>query len=96
MYSGKDVPAVGVSIGVERVFTVLEARLRAEAEAASRKLRATRTQVLVGAFGKGLQVRHHRRCYAPPPEPVRGCRAAFYAAVLCTRWRYPTWCIDLA
>jgi histidyl-tRNA synthetase len=57
MYSGKDVPAVGVSIGVERVFAVLEAKLRAEAEAASRKLRSTRTQVLVGAFGKGLQVR---------------------------------------
>lgn len=64
MYSGKDVPAVGVSIGVERVFTVLEARLRAEAEAASRKLRSTRTQVLIGAFGKGLQVRSARAGHA--------------------------------
>lgn len=57
MYSGKDVPAVGVSIGVERVFTVLEAKLRAQAKAANRNIRATKTQVLVGSFGKGLQVR---------------------------------------
>jgi histidyl-tRNA synthetase len=56
MYSGKDVPAVGVSIGVERVFTVLEAKLRAQAEAAKRSIRETKTQVLVGSFGKGLQV----------------------------------------
>lgn len=57
MYSGKDVPAVGVSIGVERVFTVLEGKLRAQALAANRSIRATKTQVLVGSFGKGLQVR---------------------------------------
>jgi hypothetical protein len=56
MYSGKDVPAVGVSIGVERVFTVLETKLRAQAQAANRSIRATKTQVLVGSFGKGMQV----------------------------------------
>lgn len=59
MYSGKDVPAVGVSIGVERVFTVLEAKLRAQAQAENRNIRATKTQVLVGSFGKGLQVRFY-------------------------------------
>ena len=46
MFSGKDVPAVGCSIGIERVFSVLEARKRAEAKAANNgSIRATYTQV---------------------------------------------------
>lgn len=45
MFSGKDVPAVGVSIGVERVFSVLESRMRAKAKAANNGfIRATTTQ----------------------------------------------------
>jgi histidyl-tRNA synthetase len=32
MFSGKEVPAVGVSIGIERVFAIMEAQLRARAE----------------------------------------------------------------
>ena len=32
MFSGKEVPAVGVSIGIERVFAIMEAQLRAQAE----------------------------------------------------------------
>ncbi len=28
MFSGKDVPAVGVSIGIERVFSIMEAQVR--------------------------------------------------------------------
>ena len=28
MFSGKDVPAVGVSIGIERVFAIMEAQVR--------------------------------------------------------------------
>lgn len=28
MFSGKDVPAVGVSIGIERVFTIMEGQVR--------------------------------------------------------------------
>ena len=56
MYSGKNVPAVGVSIGVERVFTIMEAQLRERADAAGKKIRSTKTQVLVGCFGKGFQV----------------------------------------
>lgn len=35
MFSGKEVPAVGVSIGIERVFAIMEAQLRAQAEAVS-------------------------------------------------------------
>lgn len=46
MFSGKDVPAVGCSIGIERVFSVLEARKRAEAKAANNgSIRSTYTQV---------------------------------------------------
>lgn len=33
MFSGKEVPAVGVSIGIERVFAIMEAQMRAAAEA---------------------------------------------------------------
>jgi histidyl-tRNA synthetase len=57
MYSGKDVAAVGVSIGVERVFAIMESLIRAQASAANKNIRATKTQVLVGCFGKGYQVR---------------------------------------
>ena len=32
MFSGKEVPAVGVSIGIERVFAIMEAQMRAAAE----------------------------------------------------------------
>ena len=60
MYSGKDVPAVGVSIGVERVFAIMEGQIRARAAEQGKRVRATRTQVLVGSFGKGYQVR--RQC----------------------------------
>ena len=57
MFSGKDVPAVGVSVGIERVFAILEARLRAKAAAAGATVRATETQVLVASIGNGLQVK---------------------------------------
>ena len=57
MYSGKNVPAVGVSIGIERVFSIMEGQIRAAAAAANKPVRATRTQVLVGCFGKGYQAR---------------------------------------
>jgi histidyl-tRNA synthetase len=56
MYSSKDVPAVGVSIGVERVFSIMEGQIRAKAKAEQKQIRETKTQVLIGSFGKGLQV----------------------------------------
>jgi histidyl-tRNA synthetase len=40
MFSGKDVPAVGVSIGIERVFAILEARTKERREAAKAKVLA--------------------------------------------------------
>jgi histidyl-tRNA synthetase len=56
MFSGKDVPAVGVSIGIERVFAILEARLRAEADSGGAPIRAAETAVLVASIGGGMQV----------------------------------------
>lgn len=46
MFSGKVVPAVGVSIGIERVFAILEEKAKSEA------IRATKTQILVAQIGK--------------------------------------------
>ena len=50
MFSSKDVPAVGVSIGIERVFNLLEDKIMAgckdESGAASGKIRETDTEVI--------------------------------------------------
>ena len=56
MFSGKDVPAVGVSIGIERVFSIMEGQARERAAAAGSIIRATETQVLVASIGSGMQV----------------------------------------
>lgn len=45
MFSGKDVPAVGVSVGIERVFSIMEAQARERAAASGKGIRATDTQV---------------------------------------------------
>ncbi|XP_032929068.1 histidine--tRNA ligase, cytoplasmic-like [Catharus ustulatus] len=47
---GRKVPCVGVSIGIERIFSILEQRLEASGE----KLRTTETQVLVATPQKHL------------------------------------------
>ncbi|KAG2427701.1 hypothetical protein HYH02_014533 [Chlamydomonas schloesseri] len=62
MFSGKDVPAVGVSIGIERVFAIMEAQMRERAAAAGKPLRAIETEVLVGSIGSGLQQRRMGLC----------------------------------
>jgi len=48
MFSGKDIPAVGVSIGIERVFAILEEKAK------SKRIRATKTQILIAQAGKKL------------------------------------------
>lgn len=48
MFSGKNIPAVGVSIGIERVFAILEEKAKNES------IRATKTQILVAQIGKKL------------------------------------------
>ena len=55
MFSGKDLPAVGVSIGIERVFAILEADTRQRAADLQARVRENETQVLVVSIGKGLQ-----------------------------------------
>ncbi|XP_039132063.1 histidine--tRNA ligase, cytoplasmic-like isoform X1 [Dioscorea cayenensis subsp. rotundata] len=50
MFSGKVVPAVGVSLGIERVFTIME-QLEKDR---NQVIRATETQVLVAILGKDL------------------------------------------
>jgi len=47
---GHKVPCVGFSVGVERIFTILEAKL----SAANVKARTTETQVLVASAQKGM------------------------------------------
>ncbi|XP_016098509.1 histidine--tRNA ligase, cytoplasmic-like [Sinocyclocheilus grahami] len=47
---GRKVPCVGVSIGIERIFSIMEQK----AEASSEKVRTTETQVLVASAQKNL------------------------------------------
>ncbi|XP_038652201.1 histidine--tRNA ligase isoform X1 [Scyliorhinus canicula] len=47
---GRKVPCVGVSIGIERIFSIMEQRL----EASDQKIRTTETQVLVATAQKKL------------------------------------------
>ena len=49
MFSGKDIPSVGGSVGIERVFAILEER-----EMQKGIIRATETQILVTSLGKNL------------------------------------------
>lgn len=50
MFSAKQVPAVGVSIGIERILAIVEAAVKAD----QGTIRRTNTQVLVGSIGDGL------------------------------------------
>ena len=45
MFSGKQVPAVGVSLGVERIFSILEQKYRGAAAESNGRIRETKTQV---------------------------------------------------
>ena len=49
MFSGKQIPAVGVSIGIERIFNILEDKFKDD-----HSLRPCETDVLVAAAGKNL------------------------------------------
>eukprot|EP00897_Mesotaenium_endlicherianum_P002848 jgi/Mesen1/2591/ME000164S01714 len=50
MFSGKQVPAVGMSLGIERVFTIMEELERKR----SQFIRSTETEVLVASIGGDL------------------------------------------
>jgi histidyl-tRNA synthetase len=49
MFSGKPIPSVGVSIGIERIFNILEENLKNDPS-----IRKTETLVLVTSIGKNL------------------------------------------
>ncbi len=49
MFSGKQIPAVGVSIGIERIFNILEEKYKNDSE-----IRSIDTEVLIAAIGKNL------------------------------------------
>ena len=71
MFSGKQVPAVGVSLGIERIFAILEAKHRQEAAASGGRIRETKTQVsFQGSSSQHLQECAHVYCvtmYRPCP-----------------------------
>ncbi|KAF9741015.1 hypothetical protein PMIN06_006620 [Paraphaeosphaeria minitans] len=51
MFSGKPIPCVGISFGVDRIFSITKARLDKNREAAA--LRPTEVDVFIMAFGGG-------------------------------------------
>jgi histidyl-tRNA synthetase len=53
-----NVPCVGLSIGVERLFAVMEAKLKKE----NLKIRATHTQVYIATPQKGLVEERLKLC----------------------------------
>ena len=57
--SGTQVPCVGVSIGIERVFTIMEARAKAQG-----KFKKPGVSVLVASVGKGMTVARLEVCAA--------------------------------
>lgn len=78
MFSGKDVPAVGVSIGIERIFNIMEEKARALAASEGCTIRETETQVLVASIGSGHQATRMRlasRLWARGIKvlPLEGC-----------------------
>lgn len=59
MFSGAPVPAVGVSVGIERIFAILE---DLERKRAGGNIRKTQTFVLVGSVGKDLLLERMKLC----------------------------------
>ena len=60
MFGKKQVPAVGLSLGIERIFTILEQKSREEAKKTKGKIRETKTRVLVMSADAGLQIERIR------------------------------------
>ncbi|XP_070552214.1 histidine--tRNA ligase, cytoplasmic-like isoform X1 [Ptychodera flava] len=55
---GKKVPCVGVSIGIERIFSIIEAKVNASEE----KIRTTQTQVMVVSAQKNMLEERMKLC----------------------------------
>lgn len=57
MFSNKTIPAIGVSIGIERVFAILEEKAKLDPT-----IRATQTQILIASIGKNMTVERLKVC----------------------------------
>lgn len=57
MFSGKDIPSVGGSIGIERIFNILEEKAKKAGE-----VRAIETEILVSSIGKNLTAKRLEAC----------------------------------
>lgn len=57
MFSGKNIPSVGGSIGIERIFSILE-----EKAIEKGNVRATETQILISSLGKNLTAKRLEAC----------------------------------
>lgn len=57
MFSGKNIPSVGGSIGIERIFSILE-----EKAIEKGNIRATETQILISSLGKNLTAKRLEAC----------------------------------
>ena len=57
MFSNKDLPAVGLSIGIERIFGLLEKKYETTAS-----VRACETEVLVASIGSGMVSERFKLC----------------------------------
>lgn len=56
-FSNKDIPSVGGSIGIERIFNILE-----EKEISKKSVRSKQTQILICSLGKGLTSKRLEVC----------------------------------
>lgn len=57
MFSSKNIPAVGVSVGIERIFSILEEKAKTDAS-----IRPTETQILIAQVGKNITTERLRIC----------------------------------
>jgi histidyl-tRNA synthetase len=94
MFSNKSIPAVGVSIGIERVFAILEEKAEKE-----KNIRATETEVLIGSIGKNMVCERLKVCnmlwehgikaetlYNDNPKPEKIMKYAFDTGIPLIVW----------
>jgi len=96
MFSGKDVPAVGVSIGIERIFAILERKLLQQADAAGATIRETQTQArtsLILPAAPSLDSSHV--CCQATKRPFTPYEAASEAAFWTRFRRHEVVCLHL-
>ena len=73
MFSGKQVPAVGISIGIERIFALLEQKWRSQGDIRERETQVRRTvhATLPGSAEAPCNVPSQVRCRPAAPLHAR-------------------------